>query len=184
MTERFYGTAAPIVSSARCVTRPPRIVATTLPRNASPINGEFRLFERNPAASTVTSAVWSKQTTSAGAPTASDPRPSWLYLSVGALSWPFVKTLFRLRATGVEHVPGGGLVLAANHWANLDPWPLGLPLYLSESQRLLGELRLHDVFGGYDRAATSNATPSARARWPSNGHDVQREILACGRRLS
>ena len=33
---------------------------------------------------------------------ASPPRPSWLYLLVGAVSWPIVKVVFRHRATGVE----------------------------------------------------------------------------------
>jgi 1-acyl-sn-glycerol-3-phosphate acyltransferase len=73
---------------------------------------------------------------------ASDPRPSWLYLAVGALSWPFVKALFRLRATGVEHVPGGGFVLAANHWSNLDPWPLGLPLFPRRFLRFMAKSEL------------------------------------------
>ena len=70
------------------------------------------------------------------------PRPSWLYLAVGALSWPFVKTLFRLRATGVEHVPGGGLVLAANHWSNFDPWPLAIPFFPQRFFRFMAKAEL------------------------------------------
>ena len=41
------------------------------------------------------------------------PRPSWLYFLVGAISFPVLKLLYRLRATGREHVPDGGCVLAA-----------------------------------------------------------------------
>jgi 1-acyl-sn-glycerol-3-phosphate acyltransferase len=53
-----------------------------------------------------------------------------VYLLVGVLTYVPVRLLFRLRARGVEHVPrSGGAVLAANHLSNLDPWPLGLPLF-------------------------------------------------------
>jgi 1-acyl-sn-glycerol-3-phosphate acyltransferase len=52
-----------------------------------------------------------------------------LYLLAGAISWPFVKVGFRLRARGIENLPEGGFVLAANHTSNFDPWPLGLPLF-------------------------------------------------------
>jgi 1-acyl-sn-glycerol-3-phosphate acyltransferase len=58
------------------------------------------------------------------------PRPSLVYVMVGAISWPLFKALFRLRARGTENLPrSGGFVLAANHWSNFDPWPLGLPLF-------------------------------------------------------
>jgi 1-acyl-sn-glycerol-3-phosphate acyltransferase len=71
------------------------------------------------------------------------PRPSLLYLAVGALSWPMLKSLFRLRATGIEHVPRtGGLVLAANHWSNFDPWPLGIPLFPRRFLRFMAKSEL------------------------------------------
>jgi 1-acyl-sn-glycerol-3-phosphate acyltransferase len=71
------------------------------------------------------------------------PRPSLLYLAIGALSWPVVKTLFRHRAYGVEHVPReAGFVLAANHWSNLDPWPLGIPLFPRRFLRFMGKAEL------------------------------------------
>lgn len=71
------------------------------------------------------------------------PRPSWLYVVVAVLSWPILKTAFRLRAGGVEHVPrDGGLVLAANHWSNFDPWPLGLPLFPRRYLRFMAKSEL------------------------------------------
>ena len=54
-----------------------------------------------------------------------------------------LKTLFRLRATGVQNVPrDGGFVLAANHWSNFDPWPLGLPLFPRRFLRFMGKSEL------------------------------------------
>jgi 1-acyl-sn-glycerol-3-phosphate acyltransferase len=74
---------------------------------------------------------------------AAPPRPSLLYLIVGALSWPVLKVVFRSSATGLEHVPGaGGLVLAANHWSNLDPWPLALPLFPRRYLRFMAKAEL------------------------------------------
>jgi 1-acyl-sn-glycerol-3-phosphate acyltransferase len=53
-----------------------------------------------------------------------------VYLLLGVLTGPPVKLLFRLRASGREHLPReGGYVLSANHVSNFDPWPLGLPLF-------------------------------------------------------
>jgi 1-acyl-sn-glycerol-3-phosphate acyltransferase len=52
-----------------------------------------------------------------------------VYTVAGALSWPLLRGLYRLRAAGVENVPDGGAVLAANHTSNFDPWPLGFPLW-------------------------------------------------------
>lgn len=71
------------------------------------------------------------------------PRPSWLYSTVAVLSWPVLKTVFRHRASGVEHVPRvGGFVLAANHWSNFDPWPLGLPLFPRRYLRFMAKSEL------------------------------------------
>jgi 1-acyl-sn-glycerol-3-phosphate acyltransferase len=71
------------------------------------------------------------------------PRPSWLYLVLGALSWPVVKVLFRHRARGIENVPReGGFVLAANHWSNFDPWPLAMPMFPRRFLRFMGKSEL------------------------------------------
>jgi len=70
-------------------------------------------------------------------------RPSWLYLAIGGVSWPVVKVLFRHRARGVEHVPpSGGVVLAANHWSNFDPWPLAMPFFPRRFFRFMAKAEL------------------------------------------
>lgn len=71
------------------------------------------------------------------------PRPSWLYLLVGAVSWPIVKVVFRHRAEGTENVPRtGGFVLAANHWSNFDPWPLAIPFFPRRFFRFMAKAEL------------------------------------------
>ena len=53
-----------------------------------------------------------------------------MYHFVGAVSAGPIRRLFRFRSTGEENLPReGGYVLSANHSSNLDPWPLGIPLY-------------------------------------------------------
>ncbi len=71
------------------------------------------------------------------------PRPSRLYSVVALLSWPVLKGPFRLRARGLENLPAsGGYVLAANHWSNFDPWPLGLPLFPRRYLRFMAKAEL------------------------------------------
>jgi len=71
-------------------------------------------------------------------------RPSLLYLALGSASWLPVKLLYRLRATGREHVPReGGFVLAANHTSNFDPWPLALPLFPRRWLRFMAKSELY-----------------------------------------
>jgi 1-acyl-sn-glycerol-3-phosphate acyltransferase len=70
-------------------------------------------------------------------------RPSPFYLFVGAISWPVVRWLYRLRVEGLENLPHeGGYVLAANHTSNLDPWPLGLPLWPKRFLRFMAKSEL------------------------------------------
>jgi 1-acyl-sn-glycerol-3-phosphate acyltransferase len=69
---------------------------------------------------------------------------SRIYHAVGALSLPVVRFLFRLQATGLEHLPAeGGFVLAANHTSNFDPWPLGLPLFPQRWLRFMAKSELY-----------------------------------------
>jgi 1-acyl-sn-glycerol-3-phosphate acyltransferase len=71
-------------------------------------------------------------------------RPSPFYLFLGGISWPFVYGLYRFRAEGHEHLPAeGGYVLAANHTSNVDPWPLGLPLWPRRHLRFMAKSELY-----------------------------------------
>jgi 1-acyl-sn-glycerol-3-phosphate acyltransferase len=72
----------------------------------------------------------------------SRPRPSPLYLGIGLVTYLPVRALFRLRSHGLEQVPAGGCVLAANHLSNLDPWALGLPLFPRRFLRFMGKSEL------------------------------------------
>ena len=65
-----------------------------------------------------------------------------VYLLAAAISWPFVKLGFRLRARGLDHLPEGGFVLAANHTSNFDPWPLALPLFPQRQLRFMAKSEL------------------------------------------
>jgi 1-acyl-sn-glycerol-3-phosphate acyltransferase len=64
------------------------------------------------------------------------------YAFAGAVSWPLVKAVYRLRARGVEYLPEGGFVLAANHTSNFDPWPLGIPLWPRRQLRFMAKSEL------------------------------------------
>jgi 1-acyl-sn-glycerol-3-phosphate acyltransferase len=66
------------------------------------------------------------------------------YRLIGVLTAGPVRRLFRFTSTGEEHLPReGGFVLAANHLSNLDPWPLGLPLYPSRQLRFMAKVELY-----------------------------------------
>jgi 1-acyl-sn-glycerol-3-phosphate acyltransferase len=70
------------------------------------------------------------------------PRPSLVYTLLAALSWPLLRVVFRLRVRGVENLPSGGFVLAANHTSNFDPWPLGIGLFPGRYLRFMGKSEL------------------------------------------
>jgi 1-acyl-sn-glycerol-3-phosphate acyltransferase len=71
-------------------------------------------------------------------------RPSALYLVLGVVSSPLVRSLYRLRAKGLEHLPAsGGFVLAANHTSNFDPWPLAIPLFPRRWLRFMAKSELY-----------------------------------------
>ncbi len=72
-----------------------------------------------------------------------NPRPSWPYLFLGALSYPVLRVLFRYRVRGLDRVPRrGGYVLAANHLSNFDPWPLAMALYPNRYLRFMAKVEL------------------------------------------
>jgi 1-acyl-sn-glycerol-3-phosphate acyltransferase len=73
----------------------------------------------------------------------SPPRPSAVYLLVGLFSRPFLRLVFRYRATGLDHLPrDGGYVLAANHLSNFDPWALGMAVFPRRFLRFMAKSEL------------------------------------------
>jgi 1-acyl-sn-glycerol-3-phosphate acyltransferase len=71
-------------------------------------------------------------------------RPPLGYQVIAALSWPVLYGVFRLRARGRENLPSdGGYVLACNHISNLDPWPVGLPLWPRRWLRFMAKAELY-----------------------------------------
>jgi 1-acyl-sn-glycerol-3-phosphate acyltransferase len=69
--------------------------------------------------------------------------PTTAYNLAAVLSWPLLRGLFRLDARGVENVPAdGGFVLAANHVSNLDPWPMGMPLWPKHQLHFMAKAEL------------------------------------------
>jgi 1-acyl-sn-glycerol-3-phosphate acyltransferase len=71
------------------------------------------------------------------------PRPTPLYSTIAAVSWPILRFAFRYRARGTENLPReGGYVLAAGHVSNLDPWALGLAIWPRRFLRFMGKSEL------------------------------------------
>jgi 1-acyl-sn-glycerol-3-phosphate acyltransferase len=70
-------------------------------------------------------------------------RPSPLYNVVAVISAPLLYGLFRLRVRGKDNLPEGGFVLAANHFSNFDPWPLGMPLWPHRYLRFMAKSELY-----------------------------------------
>jgi 1-acyl-sn-glycerol-3-phosphate acyltransferase len=71
-------------------------------------------------------------------------RPPFAYQVIAALSWPLLYGVFRLRARGRQNLPArGGYVLACNHISNIDPWPVGLPLWPRRWLRFMAKAELY-----------------------------------------
>jgi 1-acyl-sn-glycerol-3-phosphate acyltransferase len=71
-------------------------------------------------------------------------RPPLAYQVIAALSWPLLYGVFRLRARGRQNLPArGGYVLACNHISNIDPWPVGLPLWPRRWLRFMAKAELY-----------------------------------------
>jgi 1-acyl-sn-glycerol-3-phosphate acyltransferase len=105
------------------------------------------------------------------------------YLILGLLSWPLLHGLFRLRASGVEHLPDGGFVISANHTSNLDPWPLGLPLWPRRQLHFMGKVELFNrVLGPMLRAG--GAFPVRRGRGDMEAMRTAVELARAGRAVA
>src|SRR2546423_7433930 len=71
-------------------------------------------------------------------------RPTPLYNLIGVPSTPVLYGLYRLRARGLESLPGeGGYVLACNHVSNFDPWAIGVPLWPKRFLRFMAKSELY-----------------------------------------
>jgi 1-acyl-sn-glycerol-3-phosphate acyltransferase len=67
-----------------------------------------------------------------------------MYHFIGAVTASPIRRLFRFRSTGEENIPPeGGFVLSANHMSNLDPWPLGIPLYPDRQLRFMAKSEMY-----------------------------------------
>jgi 1-acyl-sn-glycerol-3-phosphate acyltransferase len=67
-----------------------------------------------------------------------------MYHFIGAVSNGPIRRLFRFRSKGEEHLPReGGYVLSANHQSNIDPWPLGLPLWPERQLRFMAKSEMY-----------------------------------------
>src|SRR6266516_85279 len=77
-----------------------------------------------------------------------DPMSKPFYYFLGAVSWPILRGLYRLRTYGLGNVPPGGIVLASNHISNFDPWPLGFPLWPRRRLRWMGKSELFNPLLG------------------------------------
>jgi 1-acyl-sn-glycerol-3-phosphate acyltransferase len=67
-----------------------------------------------------------------------------MYHVIGAVTVGPIRRLFRFASKGEEHLPReGGFVLSANHMSNLDPWPLGIPLYPDRQLRFMAKAEIY-----------------------------------------
>src|SRR4029453_7682449 len=67
-----------------------------------------------------------------------------MYHFIGAVTAGPIRRLFRFRSTGEENIPReGGFVLSANHMSNLDPWPIGIPLYPDRQLRFMAKSEMY-----------------------------------------
>jgi 1-acyl-sn-glycerol-3-phosphate acyltransferase len=102
--------------------------------------------------------------------------PSPLYSFIAVISWPVLRGLFRLEAHGVENLPDSGFVLAANHFSNIDPWPLGLPLFPSRQLFFMAKAELFNPILGPPLRA-GGAFPVRRGE--ADVEAVQRAVEIC-----
>jgi 1-acyl-sn-glycerol-3-phosphate acyltransferase len=67
-----------------------------------------------------------------------------MYHFIGVVTAGPIRRLFRFASKGEEHLPReGGFVLSANHMSNLDPWPLGIPLYPDRQLRFMAKAEMY-----------------------------------------
>ena len=70
-------------------------------------------------------------------------RPPWIYRLIAYVTRPVFDACSGSRRGGSSGLPSDGFVLAANHVSNLDPWPLGLPLFPKRWLRFMAKSELY-----------------------------------------
>ncbi len=102
----------------------------------------------------------------------------FVYWPVRAVLLPFFLVYFRLRREGHEHVPDGGVILAANHRSFLDPFVIGAclkrPIYFVAKKELF-DSRLQAWF-----LNSLGAFPIKRGQSDDDSMATALELLARG----
>jgi 1-acyl-sn-glycerol-3-phosphate acyltransferase len=63
---------------------------------------------------------------------------------MGSFLWPTLRTAYRMKVSGFEHVPTeGGFVLASNHFSNFDPWVVAYPFFPRRHLRFMAKSELY-----------------------------------------
>jgi 1-acyl-sn-glycerol-3-phosphate acyltransferase len=72
-------------------------------------------------------------------------RPHPFYVFMGIFIKPALFSVYRMKVTGLEHVPKrGGFVLVSNHFSNFDPWVLAVPFYPRRHLRFMAKSELYN----------------------------------------
>lgn len=104
-----------------------------------------------------------------------DPVVYWL---TRAVLQPFFHVYFRMRRTGCEHVPEGGVILASNHRSFLDPFIIGCcvrrPIYFVAKRELF-----HNPLVGWFLNALG-AFPIRRGEADEESIDTAKALLERG----
>jgi 1-acyl-sn-glycerol-3-phosphate acyltransferase len=101
------------------------------------------------------------------------------YFLVGLVSWPFIRLLFRERVQGAHNLPAGGFVLAPNHVSNLDPWPLGMPLWPRRQLHWMAKVELFKPVVG-TLISWGGAFPVRRGEGDEGAIDIAVERVRAG----
>jgi len=102
-----------------------------------------------------------------------------LLYTVAARVYPAIHLLWRQREIGLENVPAGGFVLAANHVSNLDPFALGIALWPRHVVHWMAKAELHNRW--LDRAMRSLAAfPVRRGEVDPGALREAQELLRAG----
>lgn len=106
-----------------------------------------------------------------------------LYKTLVAILAPVFRFVYRLKVTGIEHVPAGAAVVCCNHTSLLDPILLGvgfgykMPLCFMAKK----ELFKNRLFGGFLRALHAFPVDRGNVELATIRHSI--ELLKSGNKL-